>query len=93
VGGDSALQVVPLLRDLRSKNKGALFAYSIEVDEREATSTTKKKADMEPTYKRIVNEMIRCIDVAADFEDGVVGDLSAGRRTWVAVKMVRIHSA
>ncbi|KAF5369423.1 hypothetical protein D9758_002602 [Tetrapyrgos nigripes] len=88
VGGDTALQVVPLLRDLRSKNKGALFAYSIEVDEREAASaTTKKATDVEPPYKRIVNEMIRCIDVAADFEDSIVGDAPTGRRTWVAVKM------
>ena len=35
--------------------------------------------------KRIVEEIIRSIDVAADFEDQFS---SAGRKTWVAVKMV-----
>ncbi|KAL0573845.1 hypothetical protein V5O48_008109 [Marasmius crinis-equi] len=90
VGGDTALQTVPLLHTLRASNKGALFAYSIEVDEREATATSSTKKISEPIHKRIVNEMIRCIDVAADFEDEVLRGAQTGRRTWVAVKMTAL---
>ncbi|EEB98697.1 hypothetical protein MPER_01750, partial [Moniliophthora perniciosa FA553] len=43
VGGDTALETVPLLHNLRLANKGALFAYSIEVDENEATAHSAKK--------------------------------------------------
>ncbi|ESK84830.1 proline dehydrogenase [Moniliophthora roreri MCA 2997] len=90
VGGDTALETVPLLHNLRLTNKGALFAYSIEVDENEATAHSAKKVQKEPAYKRIVNEMIRCIDVAADFEDEVLRGAQTGRRTWVAVKMTAL---
>ncbi|KAF9261971.1 FAD-linked oxidoreductase [Marasmius fiardii PR-910] len=90
VGGDTALGTIPLLRTLRSSNMGALFAYSIEVDEREATAHSTKKKPTEPIHKRIVNEMIRSIDVAADFEDELLQGAPAGRRTWVAVKMTAL---
>ncbi|KAG6855380.1 hypothetical protein H0H87_003919 [Tephrocybe sp. NHM501043] len=89
VGGDTAEKTLPLLYKLRAVNKGALFAYSVEVDENEAMSaSTSKKSESSP-YKRIVDEMVHCIDVAADFEDGLSGKVHTGRRTWVAVKMVR----
>lgn len=88
VGGDTALQTLPLLKNLRSANKGALFAYSVEVDEHEATATaTSPKKASQPVHKQIVNEMVHCIDVAADFEDGIVAGATAGRRTWVAIKL------
>lgn len=92
MGGDSAEETVPLLQSLRASNKGTLFAYSVEVDEQEATASSKSvsKKGEKPPHQRIVDEMIHCIDVAADFEDGVVGpNAISGRRTWVAVKMVR----
>jgi proline dehydrogenase len=78
VGGDSALQTLPLLRQLRSQNNGALLAFSVESDE----------SDRSPNrpYKRIVNEIIHCIDVAADFEDTLAGT----RKTWVALKMTAL---
>lgn len=42
----------------------------------------------EPVHKRIVQEMIRSINVAADFEDSRArADESSGRRTWVAIKL------
>ena len=45
----------------------------------------------EPVHKRIVQEMIRSIDVAADFEDSRArANESSGRRTWVAIKLVRL---
>jgi proline dehydrogenase len=78
-----------LVRKLRAENKGTLFAYSVEADEGEATgvaSTTRK-----PSHKHAVQEMIRAIDVAADFEDSQIraDEISgSGRRTWVAVKLV-----
>jgi proline dehydrogenase len=62
------------------------------VDDSEATagsSAQRKKG--QPVYKRCVDEMIRSIDVAADFEDDVVGKESHnGRRTWVAIKMTAL---
>ncbi|KAE9396538.1 FAD-linked oxidoreductase [Gymnopus androsaceus JB14] len=86
VGGDTAQETLWLLHKLRAGNKGTLFAYSIEVDE---SGSSKKKGP--PVYKRCVNEMIRSIDVAADFEDGLVGSESqTGRRTWVAIKMTAL---
>ncbi|KAG6910629.1 hypothetical protein DXG01_009138 [Tephrocybe rancida] len=88
VGGDTAEKTLPLLYKLRAVNKGALFAYSVEVDESEATASasSSKKKELSP-HKRIVDEMIHCVDVAAGFEDGVSGKLHTGRRTWVAIKM------
>ncbi|KAK0442123.1 FAD-linked oxidoreductase [Armillaria borealis] len=81
VGGDTALQTLPLLKNLRSANKGALFAYSVEVDEYEATAAAASPRKVsQPVHKRIVNEMVHCIDVAADFEDGIVAGAMAGRK-------------
>jgi proline dehydrogenase len=91
VGGDTAQKTVPLLHSLRATNKGALFGYSVEVDEADATAFAQShpKHKGPPPHKRIVDEMIRCIDVAADFEDSFADKSSGGRRTWVAIKMVR----
>ena len=92
VGGDTAQETVPLLHNLRAANKGALFAYSVEVDEAEATAFAKSYTNYKgpPPHKRIADEMIRCIDVAADFEDGIPNTTAGGRRTWVAIKMVSL---
>ncbi|KAJ8518907.1 hypothetical protein ONZ45_g4087 [Pleurotus djamor] len=94
VGGDTAQETVPLLKQLRTANTGALFAYSVEVDEDEAAGTKKlKKDDVKPPHKQSVDEMIRCIDVAADFEDSVLAggkQATRGRKTWVAVKMTAL---
>ncbi|KAJ6474464.1 FAD-linked oxidoreductase [Mycena vitilis] len=83
VGGDSAAETLPLLRALRSAKTGTLFAYSVEVDEAEAMAGS--GPSQRTSHKAIVEEMVRCIDVAADFEDGL-GTKQTGRRTWVAVK-------
>ncbi|THH14255.1 hypothetical protein EW146_g6052 [Bondarzewia mesenterica] len=87
IGGDTAHECVPLLESLRAENKGTLFAYSIEVDEAEATGSGFKGSVS--VYKQIRQEMIGSIDVAADFEDQRASGSSfaAGRRTWVAVKL------
>ena len=63
-----------------------MFAYSVEVDEAEAEGHGKKGTEL--VHKRIVEEMIRCIDVAADFEDSHAVERGRGRRTWVAIKLV-----
>ncbi|KAF9042154.1 FAD-linked oxidoreductase-like protein [Panaeolus papilionaceus] len=86
VGSDTAAECLPLLKNLRETNRGVLFAYSVEVDENEATGTS------DGAHKRIVDEMIRCIEVAADFEQQQVGHASKARggRTWVAVKMTAL---
>lgn len=64
-----------------------MFAYSIEVDESKAAGNAILKADRIPIHKRVVEEMIRSIDIAADFEDDLKSP-SRRRKTWVAVKMV-----
>lgn len=44
-------------------------------------------------HRRIVQEMIRAIDVAGDFEDSQAREKpSSGRRTWVAVKLASFHT-
>jgi proline dehydrogenase len=92
VGGDTAQKAVPLLHSLRAANKGALFAYSVEVEEAEATAFAQSHAKHKgpPPHKRIVDEMIHCIDVAADFEDSFTDKSTGGRRTWVAIKIVSL---
>ncbi|KAJ7219783.1 FAD-linked oxidoreductase [Mycena rebaudengoi] len=70
-----------LLHRLGSANTGALFAYSVEVDEAEALPAVAPKA--------VVDEMLRCIDVAADFEDRISAK-QTGRRTWVTVKITAL---
>ncbi|KAJ6509120.1 FAD-linked oxidoreductase [Mycena vulgaris] len=89
VGGDSAAETLPLLRSLRSANTGTLFAYSVEVDEAEAMAASGSGSAHKSPHKAIVEEMIHCIDVAADFEDGI-GAKQTGRRTWVAVKITAL---
>ncbi|EAU93303.2 proline dehydrogenase [Coprinopsis cinerea okayama7 len=73
VGGETASATVPLLRALRAANKGALFAYSAEVDEKEALSSESKSGKLKAHHKRVVDEILTCIDVAADFEDSLRG--------------------
>ncbi|KAF9011843.1 FAD-linked oxidoreductase [Cyathus striatus] len=91
VGADTAKDTLPLLREFRAQNKGCLFAYSVEVDENEANATrsAKTKASEDQPHKKIVDEMINCIDVAADFEDSL-GSSMKERRTWVAVKITAL---
>ena len=40
VGGDTAIEALPLLRSLRSANKGILLSYSVEADEKKATGSS-----------------------------------------------------
>lgn len=86
VGGETAEDVVPLLEELRAQNKGAIFAYSVEVDE----SATKGGKAQTPQYRKNVEEMLHSIDVAADFEDkhSMSSRAALGRKTFVALKLV-----
>ena len=77
---------MPVLETLRQENKGCLLAYSVEVDEAEAAGGVKKQEEV-PVHKRGVQEMIRSINVAADFEEQHL-NASGNRSTWVAVKLV-----
>lgn len=94
VGGDTAEDTVPLLAQLRRDNKGVLLGYSVEVDQDEAERNSDKQTVHHSTesavYKRNVEELLKCIDVAADFEDrrAINGGLASGRKTWVAIKLV-----
>ncbi|KAI0034966.1 FAD-linked oxidoreductase-like protein [Vararia minispora EC-137] len=89
VGGPTAEACTTLLERMRAENKGALFAYSVEVDEDEASGHSHATKDKEPIYKRIRNEMHHSIDVAAAFEETqTTASVSPnGKRTWVAVKL------
>ncbi|KAK7064927.1 proline dehydrogenase [Favolaschia claudopus] len=89
VGGDTATETLPLLQRLRSANTGTLFAYSVEVDEAEAMAASTTASSEHSPYKAIVDEMVHCIDVAADFEDALDAK-ETGRRTWVAVKLTAL---
>ena len=78
-----------MIRQLRAENKGSLLVYSVE--DQVDVSTSGTRSLREPVHKRIVQEMIRSIDVAADFEDSRArANESSGRRTWVAIKLVRL---
>jgi 2-methylcitrate dehydratase PrpD len=87
VGGDTAEGTLPLLRAFRRANKGALLAYSVEVDPSSAASPTGNEIVSKDNlhHKQLIKEIIHSIDVAADFEDSLT---DGGRRTWVAVKLV-----
>ena len=69
------------------QNEAAAVAGAETRSNASSESTGKK-----PAHKQIVDEMIRCIDVSADFEDQRAlmegRDILKGRRTWVAVKFV-----
>ena len=112
VGADTADEAIPLLRSLRAAKKGVLFAYSVEVDQKEATGASISSSSTDDTaysptsvtpspaktlfpYERIVKEILHCIDVAADFEEGIASKLAHdsephGGRTWVAVKITAL---
>ncbi|KZT42869.1 FAD-linked oxidoreductase [Sistotremastrum suecicum HHB10207 ss-3] len=87
VGGDTVNDTVPLLSHLRKENKGGLLAYSVEVDEHEATNHDLQSL---PVYKQNVEEMIHSIDIAADFEASLGSVSGASRKTWVALKMTAL---
>ncbi len=88
VGGDQAEDVIPVLERLRAENKGALFVYSVEVDESEASGAGKlSSSETHLAHKQIVQENLHCIDVAADFEDRH-GSGHTAKGTWVAIKLV-----
>lgn len=82
-----------MLIRLREENKGVLFAYSVEVDERAAVGSSSGTHEAPPSnHKSAVQEMHHSIDIAAEFEDrNCARGLSSttGRRSWVAVKLVR----
>ena len=86
VGGDAAEDALPVLEQLRAANKGALFVYSVEVDETE-TSSNSASAEAKAAHKRIVDETLHCLDVAAAFEDKHAPG-HVGRGTWMAIKLV-----
>lgn len=87
VGAETANGALPLLASLRAESKGALFAYVVEVDEKETAG--QRNTERQPVHKRVVEEIIRSINTSADFEDGRDSPQNGltGRRTWVAVKL------
>ncbi|KIK93539.1 hypothetical protein PAXRUDRAFT_828860 [Paxillus rubicundulus Ve08.2h10] len=97
VGGETLHDAYPLFAELRDENKGVLLVYSVEVDENEATGAehhgqTNGKASGKPVHKRIVDEIIKSIEVAAGFEDGLNNGAEGvvGRPTCVAVKLTAL---
>lgn len=85
-GGDSARGCIPLMQRLRAENKGCLLVYSAEVDESNSGGSSAVKSGQTPVHKRIVEQLIESIDIAADFDDRFSS--STGRKSWIAVKMV-----
>ncbi|KAJ7671859.1 FAD-linked oxidoreductase-like protein [Mycena rosella] len=87
VGGDSAAErcrfSLPPVRDI-----GALFAYSVEVDEAEAMAASGSGSSQKsPIRHRARDDTLH--RRAADFEDSIDAK-QTGRRTWVAVKITAL---
>ncbi|KIY44062.1 FAD-linked oxidoreductase [Fistulina hepatica ATCC 64428] len=88
---DTAEETLPVLQKMRANGRGCLFAYSVEVDEKSATTSGTSALAGAPVHKRIVDEMVHAIDTAAAFEDSILGQNTAvGRKTWVAIKMTAL---
>ena len=92
VGGDTVTEALPILRLLRSTNKGVLLAYSVEADENEATGCTDgthNVPNVTPFHKRIVDETLHSIDLAADLEEELKSrsPFTKAKGTWVSIKM------
>jgi proline dehydrogenase len=71
----------------------------VEVDEKEATGGSisprtdgTHNVNTTPPHKRIVDETLHCIDVAADLEEELKSKSPSakGKRTWVAIKMTAL---
>ncbi|KAG8957617.1 hypothetical protein FRC03_009968, partial [Tulasnella sp. 419] len=62
VGAETAEGTIPLLEQLRSEDKGVIFGYSVEVDEKAAASQGSSPLELTSTYRENVEEMIRSID-------------------------------
>lgn len=90
VGAETADGALPIFALLRAENKGILFSYAVEVDEKEVAGQA--SVERQHVHKRIVKEMIRSIDVSADYEDGrdLLQGGHSGRRTWIAVKLTAL---
>ncbi|KAH7884047.1 FAD-linked oxidoreductase-like protein [Phlebopus sp. FC_14] len=96
VGCETTDDAPPLLLKLRQQNKGVLFGYSVEVDEKEAGGdkhgvvSVDHAHQQQPVYKQFVDEIINSIQVAGDFEDSLAGagiGTGMGRKTMVAAKL------
>ncbi|KAJ7148903.1 hypothetical protein C8R46DRAFT_1311053 [Mycena filopes] len=90
VGGDSATETLPLVHALRSAKTGTVFSYSVEVNEEERVAPFESGPSRDSSHqKAILDAMLHCIDVAADFENSL-GVKQTGRRTWVAVNITAL---
>lgn len=105
VGGETPKDTLPLVKALRAANKGIIYNYSVEVNEQEALGSSSKQDSQHnpvdtPPHKRTVEEILRCIDVAGEFEDALrgareatvpyrsmTGMVDTGRGSWVAIKL------
>lgn len=88
VGGDHLDDTIPLIQDLRRQGLGTLLGYSVEMEPENAGAKT-TLGQMQPLAAN-VTEMLRSIDVAAQIEDRSGRCQSHERKTWIAVKLVRI---
>ncbi|KAG6327796.1 hypothetical protein ID866_11292 [Astraeus odoratus] len=98
VGGETVQDALPVIHRLRSEDMGAMMVYSVEVDEKEAAGSEESRRasphpvrdapGARPFHKRTVEEIIRGIDAAADFEDHLAAkSVDQGRSTCFAVKL------
>jgi len=88
VGGESAHETIHALRELRNEHRGAMLSHSVEVDLAEAIGATDTTITT-PSYKRNVEESIKAIEAAGDFEDEIQARSKETRlrRTTVAIKL------
>jgi proline dehydrogenase len=100
VGGDDVKSCLPVMETLRGEEIGTMLVYSVEVEEHgEETSTSSskdeaKRLEVEEKVRQAteerVEETLRCIRVAGDFERRMkarTGGVGFGG-TYVAIKLV-----
>jgi proline dehydrogenase len=89
VGGESAHETIPALRELRNEHRGAMLSHSVEVELDDAIGNSETTVTT-PSYKRNVEESIKAVEAAGDFEDEMQARSMEPhlRRTTVAIKLV-----
>lgn len=104
VGGDDVKSCLPVMETLRGEEIGTMLVYSVEVEEHgdeasSSSSASSSNSDLEEKVKQAteerVEETLRCIRVAGDFERRMkarTGGVGFGG-TYVAIKLVSLFES
>lgn len=81
-------ETFPILEKLRSQGTGTLLAYSVEVQDGDAQQLPNGHSI--PPHKVHIAEIVRSIDVAAEFEAQNLANGLAPSKTWAAIKLTAL---